>query len=346
VDITRPYYYLIYGSTQNNRLKVDDAPLSMNMDHAIVTAAIHIKSNTRIKQQKHTKLICKDEDTERYNQLVKQHLHDNPHPQTTEEAITTLHTAITEAVTTINPQLVHRTKGKHGTRIQADIRTLRTILRCLKRGTSIPEDLKELPVYVSIAEPNVKRVGLKLRYLQQRLNKKAEKRTKIRARMYKHNRSEHFRNRNYGAFLNSALSKFNNFKGIEGFSTHTTEGLPAVDMDPERTKQTTSARIQQQHFTPSIPTPQYYTTRSLRTGMQWTRGSNEYFTPRTSRHRRLYMRTSWNQLSYLSFHAESNTYGRGRQVAAHKSRRTSPTTRCGYGPRLGTPTGEQLSDTR
>jgi hypothetical protein len=110
----------------------------MNMDHAIVTAAIHIKSNTRIKQQKHTKLVCKDEDTERYNQLVKQHLNDNPHPKNTEEAITSLHTAITEAVSTINPQHVHRTKGKHGTRIQADIRTLGKILRCLKRGTSIP----------------------------------------------------------------------------------------------------------------------------------------------------------------------------------------------------------------
>jgi hypothetical protein len=80
--------------------------------------------------------------------------------------------------------------------------------------------------------------------------------------MYKYNRSEHFRTRNYGAFLNSALSKFNNFQGIEGFSTTTADGIPAVDMDPERTKQTASHRVQQQHFTPSIPTPQYYNTRS------------------------------------------------------------------------------------
>ena len=99
---------------------------------------------------------------ERYNQLVKQHLHDNPHPQTTEEAITTLHMAITEAVTTIKPKHVHRTKGKHGTRIQADIRALGTVRRCFKRGTDIPEDLQELPVYTSIADPNAKRVGQKL----------------------------------------------------------------------------------------------------------------------------------------------------------------------------------------
>jgi hypothetical protein len=130
----------------------------MNMDHAIVTAAIHIKSNTRVKQQKHTKLICKDKDTERYNQLIKQHLHDNPNPQTKEEAITSVHTAITGAVNTIKPQHVHRTKGKHGTRVQAYIRTLGTILRCLKRGKSIPEDPQKLPVCVSIAELTVKRV--------------------------------------------------------------------------------------------------------------------------------------------------------------------------------------------
>lgn len=55
--------------------------------------------------------------------------------------------------------------------------------------------------------------------------------------MYKYNRSEHFRTRNYGAFLNSALSKYNSFKGIEGFATATDEGTPAVDMDPDKTRQ-------------------------------------------------------------------------------------------------------------
>ena len=167
MDITRSYTHLIHGSSQNHRAsQVDDAPLSMNMDHAIVTAAIHITSNTRIKQQKHTKLVCKDEDIDRYNQLVKKHLYDNPDPQTAEEAITTLHTAITKAVTTIKPKHVHHTKGKHGTRIQADISALGKALRCLKRGARIPNELQELTVYISIAELNFKRVGTKLRELQ------------------------------------------------------------------------------------------------------------------------------------------------------------------------------------
>jgi hypothetical protein len=47
-----------------------------------------------------------------------------------------------------------------------------------------------------------------------------------------------------------------------GFATTTDEGLPAVDMDPEKPKKMASARVQQQHFTPSIPTPQYFNTRS------------------------------------------------------------------------------------
>ena len=242
--------------------QVDDAPLSMGMDHAIVTAAVHITSNPRIKQSQHTKLTCKDEDKDRYNELVLQHLQTHQKPQNTEEALVNLHTAIVNAVTTIKPKHVHRTKGKYGTRLQADIRTLGKILRCLKRETNIPQELARQPVYTSIIQPNAKRVGTKLRELQQRINKKAEKRTTIRARMYKYNRSEHFRTRNYGAFLNSALSRFNNFQGIEGFLTTTVDGEPAVDMDPERTKQIASNRVQQQHFSPSIPTPQYYKTRT------------------------------------------------------------------------------------
>ena len=49
---TSPDHILI-SSTAAYRItasQVDDAPLSMSMDHAIVMAAIHIKSNTRIKQ--------------------------------------------------------------------------------------------------------------------------------------------------------------------------------------------------------------------------------------------------------------------------------------------------------
>jgi hypothetical protein len=51
---TSPDHILI-SSTAAHRITashVDDAPLSMSMDHAIVTAAIHIKSNTRIKLDK------------------------------------------------------------------------------------------------------------------------------------------------------------------------------------------------------------------------------------------------------------------------------------------------------
>ena len=80
--------------------------------------------------------------------------------------------------------------------------------------------------------------------------------------MYKFNRSEHFRNRNYGAFLNSALNKVTNFTGIEGVHTTTEDGTPAVDMDPHTTKQVASERIQQMHFTASIPEPAYYSTRT------------------------------------------------------------------------------------
>jgi hypothetical protein len=66
---TSPDHILI-SSTAAHKVtatQVDDAPLSMGMDHAIVTAAVHITSNPQIKQPKHTKLICKDEDKDRYN---------------------------------------------------------------------------------------------------------------------------------------------------------------------------------------------------------------------------------------------------------------------------------------
>ena len=134
--------------------QVDDAPLSMGMDHAIVTAAVHITSNPQINQPKHTKLSCKDVDKDRYNDLVRQHLQTQQTLKSTEEALVNLHTAIVNAVTTIKPKHVHCTKGKHGTRLQADIRTLGKILRCLKRETCIPQELEKQPVYTSIEQPN------------------------------------------------------------------------------------------------------------------------------------------------------------------------------------------------
>jgi hypothetical protein len=90
----------------------------MGMDHAIVTAAVHMTSNTQINQPKHTKLICKDEDKDRYNDLVLQHLQTHQTPKNTDEALVNLHTAIVNAVTTIKPKHAHRTKVKHGTLMQ------------------------------------------------------------------------------------------------------------------------------------------------------------------------------------------------------------------------------------
>ena len=58
------------------------------------------------------------------------------------------------------------------------------------------------------------------------------------------------------------LNKVTNFTGIEGVHTTTAEGVPAVDMDPHTTKRVASERIQQMHFTASIPTPSYYDTRT------------------------------------------------------------------------------------
>ena len=49
---------------------------------------------------------------------------------------------------------------------------------------------------------------------------------------------------------------------IEGFHTVTPGGLNAVDMDPTRTKDMASTRIQKQHFTASTQTPFFYTNRT------------------------------------------------------------------------------------
>ena len=76
------------------------------------------------------------------------------------------------------------------------------------------------------------------------------------------NRPEHFKNKNYGAFLNLARNKVTNFTGIEGIHTTTDEGAPAVELNPHTTKRVASERIQQMHFTASISAPAYYTTRT------------------------------------------------------------------------------------
>jgi hypothetical protein len=180
----------------------------------------------------------------------------------TETTLHSLHEAMTTAALTIKPQHVHRSKGKIGTKLQADIRILGTALRCTKRDTQIPQHIKNSDIYTNLPDKSVESVAAEVKTLQHRLNREAEKRTQIRARMFKFNRSEHFKNRNYGAFLNSALNKVTTFTGIEGIHTTTDEGAPAVNMDPHTTKRVASERIQQIHFTASIPEPAYYTTRT------------------------------------------------------------------------------------
>jgi hypothetical protein len=101
-----------------------------------------------------------------------------------------------------------------------------------------------------------------MRKLQACLNKKAEKRRQVRTRMYKYNRSEYFRRRDYGAFLNSALNRSSEFHGIEGFHNNTETGRPSVSTDPDSTKEMATKRIKNLHFTQYTPTPEYYTCRT------------------------------------------------------------------------------------
>jgi hypothetical protein len=80
--------------------------------------------------------------------------------------------------------------------------------------------------------------------------------------MYQFNRSDKFRGRDYGGFLNSALNRLTDFTGIQGYYTSTPTGETAVDMDADRTKAMATKRIKEQHFTASVPPPPYMETRS------------------------------------------------------------------------------------
>ena len=130
-------------------------------------------------------------------------------------------------------------------KIHNDVRSLGQILKFLQRDIPIPQSLTHLPVYTKSKLPTATTVKKTLRKLQHRLNRKAEKRATIRTR-----------------FLNSALKRFSDFNGTEGFHTMTQNGLNAVDMGPIRTKDMVSARIQEQYFTVSTPTPPFYTNRT------------------------------------------------------------------------------------
>ena len=76
----------------------------------------------------------------------------------TEEALVNLHTAIVNAVTTIKPKHVHRTKGKHGTRMQADIRALGKILRCLRRDPVVINTLPRLLMSMAFPDERITRM--------------------------------------------------------------------------------------------------------------------------------------------------------------------------------------------
>jgi hypothetical protein len=147
------------------------------------------------------------------------------------------------------------------TKIQKEVHTLGRIIRHLQRKEPIPTDVRVLPVYAGVDGKTIPQIKTHIRKLQACLNKKAEKRRQVRTRMYKYNRSEYFRKRDYGAFLNSALNRSSEFHGIEGF--HSTEaGRSSVSTEPDKTKEMATNRIKNQHFTQYTPTPEYYTCRT------------------------------------------------------------------------------------
>jgi exonuclease III len=73
---TSPDHILISSLAANRvtAVQLDETTLARNMDHVMVTAAIHIASNTVIKRQHHPKITVKTENQERYNQLVNEHM--------------------------------------------------------------------------------------------------------------------------------------------------------------------------------------------------------------------------------------------------------------------------------
>jgi hypothetical protein len=91
----------------------------------------------------------------------------------------------------------------------------------MQRKETIPRDVSVLPIYTGLKDKTIPQIKIHMCKLQACPNKKAEKRRKIRTRMYKYNRSEYFRTRDYRAFLNSALNRSSEFHGIEGLHSYT-----------------------------------------------------------------------------------------------------------------------------
>ena len=266
-DATEPVWtspdHIMISATESGRIggvQIDDNTLSQGMDHSMVTAAVYIKDNQTVQKTRHTRIACNKEKAEELNQLIRDNIAAQT-PSSKVDGFATLHKAITDAATSIKPLKLHKTKGAIRTKIQADIHTLGRIIRHLQRKEPIPSDARG-PVYEGVEGKTTPQIKAHMRKLQACLNKKAEKRAQVRTRMYKYNRSEHFRKRDYGAFLNSALNRSSEFHGIEGFHTNTDTGKPSVSTDPISTKDMATNRIKNQHFTQYTPTPEYYTCRT------------------------------------------------------------------------------------
>ena len=182
--------------------QIDDTPLTQGMDHSSVSAAIHIESNTTTKNTIHKKLYCTEKDKEEYNELVSSNLPEDGPTEDNEHTFILLHQAMVKAASKIHPQKLHKTKGAERIKLQKDTHKLGKILRHKQRGEDTPKHLLLEKIYTDIKVPTT---------------------TSIKTRMYKYNRSEYFKLRNYGAFLNSALNKYSSFKGIEGYHTETDE---------------------------------------------------------------------------------------------------------------------------
>jgi exonuclease III len=165
---TSPDHILISSLAANKvtAVQLDETTLARNMDHVMVTAAIHINSNTVIKRQHHPKLKVTTENQEQYNQLVNEHmlLNSDKSNTNTETTMHNLHEAMTTAALTIKPQHVHRSKGKIGTKLQADIRIMGTALRCINRDTQIPHHIINSDIYTNLPDTSAESVAAEIKH--------------------------------------------------------------------------------------------------------------------------------------------------------------------------------------
>ena len=232
---------------------IDPHPItSYGFDHAQLTTSLLLQSLKIHNPKRHGRPKFSLDRKQLYQDKVSSLLQDEP-PSCPLERLRRLTAAAKSAQATVFIPRPHQpNKPKTITKAWRELRCLWQLAHRLEAGHNPSTfDLTNLPPTLNLPT-TLDDVRQHIANTKDLLNEQARRQHRTTRRMFRLRRSDHFQQRSYGRFLDSALSRFSDFAGIVGFRPNDS---PGIITSPDETKRAATLRITQTFFLPRIPRP-------------------------------------------------------------------------------------------